>query len=214
MAYLKEEKRTDFAKHVRLPHHRRNRETGSIALTSDITVRLAAWRGGDLASLEPVMPELYDLLRQIAVQRLRGESDSVTLDPTDLVHEAMSRMLGAGKAFADRAHFLAVSALYMRSILVDRARAVLAGRRPGAQATITLGSAVDVPDDLGAMDVVVLDEALRKLETLEPRAAAAMELAAFSGMQREEIAQTLAVSVPTVDRDLRFARAFVNRALA
>ena len=183
-------------------------------LTSDITTRLAAWRGGDSAALEPVMPELYDLLRQIAVQRLRGESNSVTLDPTDLVHEAMTRLLGAGKAFADRAHFLAVSALYMRSILVDRARAILAGRQPGAQATVTLGSAVDVPDDLGAMDVVVLDEALRKLETLEPRAAAAMELATFAGMEREEIAQTLAVSVPTVDRDLRFARAFVNRALA
>ena len=183
-------------------------------LTSDITTRLAAWRGGDSAALEPVMPELYDLLRQIAVQRLRGEADSVTLDPTDLVHEAMTRLLGAGKAFADRAHFLAVSALYMRSILVDRARAILAGRLPGAQATITLGGAIDVPDDMGAMDVVALDQALRRLETLEPRAAAAMELAAFAGMEREEIAQTLSVSVPTVDRDLRFARAFVNRALA
>ena len=160
------------------------------------------------------MPELYDLLRQIAVQRLRGEANSVTLDPTDLVHEAMTRLLGTGKTFANRAHFLAISALYMRSILVDRARAILAGRRPEAQATITLGSAVEVPDDLGAMDVVVLDEALRKLEALEPRAAAAMEFAAFSGMEREEIAQTLGVSVPTIDRDLRFARAFVNRALA
>ena len=183
-------------------------------MTSDITVRLAAWRGGDLAALEPVMPELYDLLRQIAVQRLRGEANSVTLDPTDLVHEAMTRLLGTGKTFANRAHFLAISALYMRSILVDRARAILAGRRPEAQATITLGSAVEVPDDLGAMDVVVLDEALRKLEALEPRAAAAMEFAAFAGMEREEIAQTLGVSVPTIDRDLRFARAFVNRALA
>lgn len=183
-------------------------------MNSDITVRLAAWHGGDLAALEPVMPELYDLLRQIAVQRLRGEASSVTLDPTDLVHEAMTRLLGAGKTFANRAHFLAVSALYMRSILVDRARAILAGRRPEAQATITLGSAVEVPDDLGAMDVVVLDEALRKLEVLEPRAAAAMEFAAFAGMERDEIAQTLGVSVPTIDRDLRFARAFVNRALA
>jgi len=189
------------------------REMEASVLTTDITVRLAAWRGGDLAALEPVMPELYDLLRQIAVQRLRGEADSATLDPTDLVHEAMARLLSAGKAFANRTHFLAVSALYMRSILVDRARAILAGRRPGEQATITLGSAAEVADDLGAMDVVVLDEALRQLEALEPRAAAAMELAAFAGMDRAEIAQTLDVSVPTIDRDLRFARAFVNRAL-
>ncbi|MFT3791839.1 MAG: ECF-type sigma factor [Rudaea sp.] len=183
-------------------------------MTSDITVRLAAWRGGDPAALEPVMPELYDLLRQIAVQRLRGESDSATLDPTDLVHEAMVRLLGAGKAFANRAHFLAVSALYMRSILVDRARAILAGRRPGSHATVTLGAADDLPGDAGAMDVVVLDDALHKLEALDARAARAMELSVFASMQREEIAQALDVSVPTVDRDLRFARAFVNRALA
>jgi len=180
---------------------------------SDITLRLAAWREGDRVALEPVMPELYGLLHQIAVQRLRGESDSVTLDPTDLVHEAVARLFGAGKTFASRAHFLAVSALYMRSILVDRARAILAGRRAGRLATITIGSIADLSDDTGAMDVVVLDEALRKLEAIDARAAQAMELSAFAGMERGDIALALGVSVPTIDRDLRFARAFVNRAL-
>ncbi len=182
-------------------------------MSSDITVRLAAWRGGDAAALEPVMPELYGLLRQLAVKRLRGESGSITLDPTDLVHEAMARLFGADKAFASRTHFLAVSALYMRSILVDRARSILAERRRGV-ATIALGDLGDVPGDAGAMDVVVLDQALRKLEVLEPRAAQAMELSAFGGMRREEIADALRISVPTVDRDLRLARAFVNHALA
>jgi RNA polymerase sigma factor (TIGR02999 family) len=181
---------------------------------SDITVRLAAWRDGDAAALAPVMPELYGLLRQIAVGRLRGESNSITLDPTDLVHEALARLFGANKAFENRAHFLAVSALYMRSILVDRAREILAGRKPGSGATVTLGSATSLSGDSGAMDVVVLDQALRQLEAIEPRASRAMELSSFAGMQREEIAEALQVSVPTVDRDLRFARAFVNRALA
>lgn len=182
-------------------------------MSSDITVRLAAWRGGEAAALEPVMPELYGLLRQIAVQRLRGESGQVTLDPTDLVHEAMARLFGTDKSFASRTHFLAVSALYMRSILVDRARAIVSGRRPAA-GTITVSGLDAVPGDAGAMDVVVLDQALRNLEALEPRAARAMELSAFGGMRREEIAEALHISVPTVDRDLRFARAFVNRALA
>ena len=124
--------------------------------TVDISVQLRAWRAGDGAALEPAMPELYGLLRQIAVQRLRGESESITLDPTDLVHEAMVRLLGAGQQFADRAHFLAVSALYMRSILVDRARAIVAGRRPHSNATITLGKLDQMSGDDGAMDVVVL----------------------------------------------------------
>lgn len=183
-------------------------------MSSEITVRLAAWRGGDAAALDPAMPELYGLLRQIAVGRLRKESDAVTLDPTDLVHEALARLIGSGKAFADRTHFLAVSALYMRSILVDRARSIIAGRKVAAQMTITLSHAEHLSEDPGAMDVVVLDQALRQLEALEPRAAQAMELSAFGGMQREEIAEALEISVPTVDRDLRFARAFINRALA
>jgi RNA polymerase sigma factor (TIGR02999 family) len=183
-------------------------------MSTDITMRLTAWRSGDTAALEPVMPELYASLRQIALQRLRNESDTITLDATELVHEAMARVFGASKTFENRMHFLAISALYMRSILVDRARAIIAGRRPGASATVTLSNVENLPGDSGAMDVVVLDNALRKLEELDPRAARAMELTTFAGMQREEIAQALEASVPTIDRDLRFARAFINRAMA
>ena len=184
-------------------------------MNPEITLRLQAWTAGEKNALGPAMPELYSLLRQIALNRLRNESDSVTLDPTDLVHEALARILGTDKSFANRTHFLAVSALYMRSILVDRARAIIAGRKLGSGATITLGGIENLPgDEHGTMDVVVLDEALRKLEGIDARAARALELASFAGMPREEIAQTLEISVPTVDRDLRFARAFVNRALA
>jgi RNA polymerase sigma factor (TIGR02999 family) len=182
-------------------------------MSSDITMRLDAWRGGDAAALEPVMPELYATLRRMARQRLRRESDTLTLNATELVHEAMARLFGAGKEIANRAHFLSLSALYMRSILVERAREVIAGRRPGADVVVTLSHAGDLSDDSGAMNVVMLDDALRKLEELEPRAARAMELATFAGMQREEIAEVLHASIPTIDRYLRFARAYVNRAM-
>lgn len=183
-------------------------------MSSDITLRLQAWHAGDKHALDPAMPELYGLLRQIAAGRLRAESTTVTLDPTDLVHEALARVLGADKRFANRAHFLAVGALYMRSILVDRARAIVAGRKLDANLTITLRRAHDVPGESGAMDVVVLDESMRQLERIDARAAKALELTYFGGMTREEISQALDVSVPTVDRDLYFARAFVNRALS
>ena len=188
--------------------------TYETCVSSDITLRLQAWHAGDKNALDPVMPELYDRLRQIAASRLRAESTTVTLDPTDLVHEALACVFGADKRFANRAHFLAVGALYMRSILVDRARSIVAGRRLGANLTITLRRAHNVPGESGAMDVVELDDTMRQLERIDARAAKAQELAYFGGMTREEIAQALDISVPTVDRDLYFARAFVNRALA
>ena len=91
---------------------------------AEITRRIEAWQRGDRDALEDAMPGLYAELRKIALQRLSREGHAVTVEPTDLVHEAMARLLGSGKAFANRLHFLAVAALYMRSILTDRARAI------------------------------------------------------------------------------------------
>jgi RNA polymerase sigma factor (TIGR02999 family) len=180
----------------------------------EITQLLKAWRDGDKIALDPAMPQLYELLRQMAAQRLRGEATSISLDPTDLVHEALARLLGGDKHFANHAHFLALGALYMRSILVDRAREILAGRRGNTAANVTINTVNDIAGDSGAMDVVVLDNVLNQLHEADERAARAMELSCFAGMQREEIASVLEVSIPTVDRDLRFARAWVNRAMA
>jgi len=182
-------------------------------MSAEITLRLKAWQAGDKNALDPAMPELYALLRQFASGRLRAESEMLTLDPTDLVHAALERMLGVDKPFANRSHFLAVAALYMRSILVDRARDILSGRKPRSNLTITLSGASEVTGETGAMEVVQLDNTLAQLERIDTRAARAMELSCFGGMTREEIAQALDISVPTVDRDLYFARAFVNRAL-
>jgi RNA polymerase sigma factor (TIGR02999 family) len=181
-------------------------------VAEDITAHLQAWQNGDRRALDQAMPELYATLRQIAVQRLGREQGVLTLEPTDLVHEALARVLGAESEPANRRHFLALGALYMRSILTDRARAIRAGRRPGAGLTVTLGHAQALHDG-GALDLLALEDALHSLEAEDARAARVLELNTFSGMQRDEIAELLSLSVPTVDRDLRFARAWINRAL-
>lgn len=182
-------------------------------MANDITAHLDAWRHGDRHALDAVMPGLYPKLRDIAAQRLAREHGALTLEPTDLVHEALARVLAADKTFGNRLHFLAVGALYMRSILIDRARAIQAGRRPGAGLAVTLGHA-DAVHDGGALDLLLLEDALQALEAEDARAARVIELSIFSGMPREDIAQLLGNSIATVDRDLRFARAWLNRALA
>jgi RNA polymerase sigma factor (TIGR02999 family) len=183
-----------------------------VAGGEDITQLLHAWRSGDRAALGTLMPRLYDVLRQMASARLRGESDA-TLSATALVHEALLRLLGADVDFANRSHFLGLAALHMRAVLVDQARSRLAAKRGGGAAPVTL----DVQTEGGetvALDLLALDQALDQLGTEDRRAARVMEMSCFAGMHRDEIAAAIGVSVPTIDRDLRFARAWLNRALA
>lgn len=179
----------------------------------DITQLLHAWRGGDRAALGTLMPSLYAALRRAAAGRLDGESE-ITLNPTGLVHEALLRLLDADVDFNSRAHFLGLAALHMRSILVDRARARLASKRGGGAVHVTLGAAGDAVAADSAFDLLALDQSLHQLHEQDERAARVMEMHCFAGMQREEIAVAIGISVPTVDRDLRFARAWLNRALA
>ncbi len=179
----------------------------------NITGMLQAWREGDRAALTAAIPNLYDTLRHMAAARLRGENDA-TLSPTGLVHEALLRLLGGAPGIANRAHFLGVAALHMRAVLVDQARARLAAKRGGGAVMVTLDPNAEIGADDGALDLLALDQALAQLGRHDPRAAQVMEMICFAGMQREEIAGAIGVSVPTIDRDLRFARAWLNRALA
>jgi RNA polymerase sigma factor (TIGR02999 family) len=180
---------------------------------ANITALLHAWRGGDRAALAAAMPSLYDELRRMAAARLRGESDA-TLNPTGLVHEALLRLLGGNADIVSRSHFLGVAALHMRGVLVDQARSRLAAKRGGGAIKVTLDAASESSGEDNALDLLALDQALNQLDAHDPRAAQVMEMNCFAGMQREEIATAIGVSIPTVDRDLRFARAWLNRALA
>ncbi len=163
---------------------------------------------------EQLFEALYADLMLVARSRLFNHAGG-TLQPAALVNESLLRLLGAEADYKDRAHFIAVAALKMRSVLVDHLRARSADKRGGdlVQLTLSHASEVQAGDDDGH-DVMALHQALNQLSELEPRAASMVELTYFGGMSRDEIAMVLGVSLPTVDRDLRFARAWLNRQLA
>jgi RNA polymerase sigma factor (TIGR02999 family) len=183
--------------------------------SGNITVLLKAWQGGDRAAFERLSASVYDELRSMARRRLASERGGHTLQPTALVHEAYMRLVDGDVDWRDRAHFFATAALHMRSVLVDHARARLADKRGGGALRVTLdersaGASGDADADA---DFLALDEALRTLEREDPRTAKVIELTYFGGLKREEIAHVLEVSVPTVDRGLRFGRAWLKQSL-
>lgn len=181
--------------------------------TADVTVLLRQWRGGDERALAQLLPIVYDTLRGMASTRLAQAAPTVSFQPTSLVHDALLRLLGRDVAWSDRAHFMALAALKMRAVLVDHARLRDAAKRGAGALHVTLSQAADAADDAPEADVLALHQALERLADSDARAARAVELAYFGGLEREEIAEALGVSVPTVDRDLRFAKAWLNRAL-
>jgi len=182
-------------------------------MATQITRLLADWADGDRAALERLTPLVYGELRRIAARQLRREENGHTLQPTALVNEAFIRLCGnEAPAWQSRAHFFAVCATVMRHILTDHARAHLREKR-GA-------GAVHVPLDAAAtliqpqVDHAALDEALRALETLDPRKGRIVELRYFAGLGIDETAEVLAISPMTVRREWTRAKAWLYRELA
>jgi RNA polymerase sigma factor (TIGR02999 family) len=191
-------------------------ETADSALPQgELTSLLKAWREGDNTARDKLVAEVYATLRKMAAARLGGNDRTPTLQPTALAHEALLRMLGGEGDWRDRAHFLAVAALQMRSVLVDHVRARNAAKRGGGAMALELDAADLAPraDGRDEIDLLALDQALTQLEQRDPRLAKVVEMTYFGGMQRDEVAGVLGLSIPTIDRDLRFARAFLHRAL-
>lgn len=180
---------------------------------SELTQLLQAWRGGDRSALDRLLPEVYALLRRMASSRIGSNDRTPTLEPTALVHEALLRLMGQDADWQNRSHFLAIAALQMRAVLVDHARARMAAKRGGGAAMVTLGALDSQSQTRNEIDLLALDQAMDQLRAQDERTARVIEMNYFAGMQREEIAEVLAVSVATVDRDLRFARAFLSRQL-
>ena len=152
----------------------------------------------------------------MAAGRLGAVDHAPTFNPTALVHEALLKLLDGDADWRNRSHFLAVASLQMRAILVDHARARAALKRGGGALQVTLSAVQgEVAAQGGAeIELLALDQALSQLEAHDPRMARVVAMTYFGGMQRDEIALVEGISVPTVDRDLRFARAFLNRAMA
>jgi RNA polymerase sigma factor (TIGR02999 family) len=165
------------------------------------------------------MPQVYDELRRLAANYLRQERPGQTLQATALVHEAFLR-LNAEKnhPWKNRTHFLAIAALSMRQILVQRARARHAEKRGGQDAqriTLDDGALAEVPQPQSAgVDVLALDAALEKLAALDEQQAKIVELRYFGGLTVEEVAETLDISPATVKRHWTLARAFLQKELA
>lgn len=181
------------------------------AEASELTQWLHDWRGGDEAALERLSAAVYQTLHRMADRRLVGEHDS-TLQPTELVHEAFMRVIGADVDYTDRAHFFAIVARNMRAALIDHARARNADKRGAGAMRVTLDESI-LDEQRSAADFLHLDDALDKLARIDARAAEAIELTYFGGLDRNAIALVAEVSVPTVDRALRFGRAWLAREL-
>jgi RNA polymerase sigma factor (TIGR02999 family) len=176
---------------------------------SSVTRLLQKWSDGDDAALDRLVPLLYEELRGLAHARMRGERSDHSLDTTDLVHEAFLRLVDLDHMeWRDRRHFLAMAARVMRRVLIDHARRTSAEKRGGDREKVALD---DVPlmTDAEIEGLLVLDEMLERLEAEHPRAASILEQRYFGGFTSEEIADAMDVSASTVERDLRFARAWV-----
>ena len=178
---------------------------------ADITRLLVDWSGGEREALDRLIPLVYTQLRQMAHQRLREERVDHTLNTTALVHEAYLKLIDINEVhWQDRAHFLAMASRLMRRILVDYWRKKKAHKRGGDQQRMVLDEGLLLP----ASDpdtVLDFDDALTRLEKLNPRQSQAVEHRYFGGLSAEESAQVLGVSRATVERDLRAARAWLAR---
>ena len=180
---------------------------------SNITQLLRRWVDGDDASLDELTPLVYDQLHAIAARIFRGERPDHTLQTTALVHEAYARLVDVDVDWKDRSHFFALAARMMRRILVDHANARAAAKRGGAARALPLDDVIVVSPELGE-DVLNLHEALNQLAENDRDKADILELHYFGGLTYEEMGEVLGLSSSTLDRHIRFAKAWLRARLA
>lgn len=203
------------------------------AAAQPLTQLLVQWRNGDRQALAHLTVVLYEDLRRMAECYLRRERTDHTIQKTALVHEAFVRLVGQQSIdWQSRSHFFALASKLMRSILVDHARARVAGKRGGGAPVVSLenlvqprledeGVARDVTtptalqylDNHEQEDVSAIDEALSRLEHIDARQAQLVEMRYFGGLTIEQTAQALGISDATVKREWTHARAWLRREL-
>lgn len=180
---------------------------------SKITVLLERLSAGDREVVDSLIPLVYDQLRIMASGQLKGERPDHTLNATALVHEAYMRLVDQTRVnWQNRAHFFAIAAQAMRRILINYANQKLARKRGGGSPVVTFNEDLMSPETR-AEELIALDRAMHKLAELDERQALVVEYRFFGGLTNEEIAEVLKISVATVQRDWRMARAWLNREL-
>lgn len=172
---------------------------------------LAAWSNGDRSALDRLLPLVNNELHHLAHRYMSHERDNHTLQTTALVNEAYLKLVDQKVRWQNRSHFFGIAAQIMRRILIDHARKHL-GERRGSGKTISLDDVASLSDER-ASELIALDEALTTLSNLDERKGRLVEMRYFAGMKDEEIAELLGVSVTTVTRDWRRAKAFLRREL-
>ena len=182
--------------------------------SSDITVLLRAWSGGDATALDHLATVVYDELRMIARRYRRNERACNTLQTTAIVNEVYLRLVKAQNIdWAERAQFFHVCAQMMRRILVDAARARGAHKRGAGALKINIDDAPILAPELDD-SILALHEALQELARLAPRQAEVVELRYFAGLNEEQTAEVLKISDRSVRRDWQFAKAWLAKELA
>jgi RNA polymerase sigma factor (TIGR02999 family) len=171
--------------------------------------------GSDEEQAAAFLPLVYDELRGLAGAYLKDERAAHTLQPTALVHEAYLRVLKqSGVVWKNPGHLRALTTQAMRRVLVDHARARKAAKRGGGHEALTLQTSLIGAGGEARVDVLAVEEALRKLEALSEQQARIVELRFFGGLTNREVAETLGVSETTVQDHWRFARAWLGRELS
>jgi RNA polymerase sigma-70 factor (ECF subfamily) len=179
----------------------------------EVTELLRQWRSGDKEALSKLTPLVYDELHRLAHRYIRRERPGHTLQTTALLNEAYVRLVEQNDVeWQNRSHFFGVAAQLMRHILVDYARQHLAAKRGGEFKKLALDEGVIVSRERAA-ELVALDEAMQALSEIYPRRSKVVELRYFGGMNNKEASELLNVSETTIERDWRFAKAWLYREL-
>ncbi|MCB9866723.1 MAG: sigma-70 family RNA polymerase sigma factor [Phycisphaerales bacterium] len=180
----------------------------------EVTAMLSRACAGDDAAVRALLPFVYEEMRALAGSFFRDQRAEHTLQPTALVHEAFIKLVGpADVQWKSRAHFFAVAAKAMRQVLTDHARRKGAEKRGGDLQRITL-SGLATPAHEREFDLIAFNDALARLSTLDERQGQIVELRFLGGLTVDEVAEVTGLSVSTIEREWRMARAWLRRELS
>lgn len=180
---------------------------------SDLTTLIEKWQTGDSDAANKLLERVYPELKRLAGAMLKNERREHTLEPSALVNELYLKIARSCQIdVRNRTQFFALAAQSLRNILVDYARQHRATKRGGGDFVITLSGA-KLGSENKTEDLLSIDQALKQLQELDPRAAQIVELRFFGGLNEEEIAKTMGLSRNTIQRDWKAARAWLNKQL-
>jgi len=178
-----------------------------------LTHLLSRLSNGDVSVLNTITPIILDELHKLASYYMKSENAGHTLQATALVNEAYLKLVKMDVSWKDRVHFYSIAAKQMRHILVDHARSKAASKRGGQFVRVGLDEALEVTAD-NITDLVYLDQLLNELEQFDERASRIFELRLFSGLSNPDIADLEKLSIATVEREIRVARAWIQNELS